>query len=423
MVGWHIAAAAAWESPVEVPLEQPVRAAALADVGATPALVLTTDTGLVAVDLGSRVAVARTDGVGAIAVVDLDGDGRGELLQCGPGGVAWWPTAGGVFGRPKPLSATPCDDMSVDAAASWPQIVVRSGDTFVRLGPDGDGALRETPLGLTLDGEPRMAWSEDAVVFGRVGGRTLVLATGDTSGVLPTGGPLVDLAGDGDGLVWVVGGDSPAAMRGAWRVALEQPPHRLELADIDGDGVSDVLVAGADGWIHPPALTGLPVGDVVTADADGDGVHDLYIADGEALWWVRGDARGAAPAVATEDPPEAPPVTANPSDNATSDAGWPPKQWLDGPRVPYEQLPPPAVVTLDGGAWAVVTVYAGQPVDLQLAPRARVHAVDGLPTMRLAGDVLHYAAPPGDIGVWRVSVRDGRRWDGFVLEVWPRPPG
>ncbi len=91
-------------------------------------------------------------------------------------------------------------------------------------------------------------------------------------------------------------------------------------ADVDGDGVAEVIVEGAivdgatgevEALLTPPGLTMFYRGPLV-ADLDGDGAREIvigdtaYDADGVELWTLGGEVRSAFPALAQlDDDPEA----------------------------------------------------------------------------------------------------------------------
>ncbi|HET9599728.1 MAG TPA: FG-GAP-like repeat-containing protein [Anaeromyxobacteraceae bacterium] len=117
----------------------------------------------------------------------------------------------------------------------------------------------------------------------------------------------------------VIGGASPGELAGTIRVVdasrreplrrtgIEIPMTRggLVVADLDGDGRAEMLIAGAGGayelarsasgyeqrWMHPFALGGVAPQAVAALDLDGDGKAEIFLAGGGAIVELDGATR------------------------------------------------------------------------------------------------------------------------------------
>jgi hypothetical protein len=229
-----------------------------------------------------------------VTTSDLDRDGVVDVIAAdGYGGVTiWFGTGDGRFGRPVDVStdSTMCSwvtaaDLNQDGAVDLVTTNSRlghgqsDGSVSVLLG-SGHGSFRAP------------------VVYADVGAQPTMVLVADLNGdervdlVTPDGYPSTDdavLLGTGDG-----GFLDPV------HVTVGDNPHSSALADLDGDGILD-LVAGNLGTSFDPAN---PNGDVVylpglgdatfgtpvtiadpfptflvLADLDGDGLPDLVVSD------------------------------------------------------------------------------------------------------------------------------------------------
>ena len=284
---------------------------------------------------GSRLALSlgRT-GSELLAV----GEGGAALLEAGAG----LETRGGQLpdpGEGAPLDLVPfdadgdCDDdalvvLADGATALWRR---EADGSFVAAdgGPDEQGAAAAAAADVDEDGDLDLA-------VGGPGGLTVWLNDGagrfarhpnDVAGDGAT--DVVRLAFgdfDGDGAIDLVagrGGAEAAPPRVLFNdgsggfstapAALPELPRRiraLAVADVDGDGVTDLVAAGLDmpitlyvsrgdgrledrSFVSLPAVDPVDVTSLAAADWDGDCLADLIVglADGGALSW-RGDAAG-----------------------------------------------------------------------------------------------------------------------------------
>lgn len=188
------------------------------------------------VDIGASVTAAPR-------VVDLDGDGAEEIIIATNDGRLFVlePTA--------------------DVLAGWP----------VKL--DGEASLAASIVGapalapLQVDGPPSIA---TVTIAGRV-------FLHDSQGKLHDG--------------W------PKLVRSSTATEVTLGPV---MADLDGDGVTDVLVTTASGVLDAwsstgralagfPISIGAPVGPPAVGDVDGDGLNDIVVNSRDRAWCYRGD--------------------------------------------------------------------------------------------------------------------------------------
>ncbi|MDP6529500.1 MAG: FG-GAP-like repeat-containing protein, partial [Gemmatimonadota bacterium] len=219
-------------------------------------------------------------------VVDLDGDGRGEIVAASYDGFVYaWRTDG--------ANAAP------DPVPGWPVFHAATGLRSSPVAADVDGDGLPEIVTVAHDGRIRALEADGSLVPGwpRVTGRG---GTGSTPAV-------ADLDGDGRDDVVVSGTDSLLyALSGSgedlpgWPVAMgAEGLASPVLADLDGDGTLEVIAPDEDGRIHAFRLS----------DGDGDGV-----ADSCPGWPVSGASSEAtipSPAVADLDGDGFPEVIAN----------------------------------------------------------------------------------------------------------------
>lgn len=359
-----------------------------------------------------------------VAVVDLDGDGRPEIVS----GVEGEPRLeirqldGGAFVRRPGAIDAPVSTRAIAAADL-----------------DGDGALD-----LLLTGP-----ASHAVTFGRGDGTfdpRMALSTGAGIEGIPR---VADLDRDGrPDVIECVGGalywrrnagqrvfDRPARLEG-----VPEGACRARLADMDGDGRLDLLALdpdgrldlafgrGAGGFVDARALLEGGVAGFDIADFDGDGRLDVVAADGQGVRLIRGGVRGplAVEALAIEPAPQRGAIRLVDLDRD----GWPDVLWFadDGPRW---------CLGAGGGALGACARAGWQPPELEglpdgarwVAARWTVEDVDGDGAQDVIGVVtveldrqicgrgerldacLQAALAPAPVRVWRDA---GRPIDGPV---------
>ena len=232
----------------------------------------------------SQTEIWRNDGAGQftpgerwplaspIAVADLDGDGRDDLVATTSSGMSV------VFSV---SASTPAlEHLSSDVKPGW----LASGD-------------------INADGADEIVVGNDVWIQVFEGASDRVLRRGRAIRI-PTayGGAIADLDGDGRGelitssagpVVLGFSEDLRKAERRPYRYRFRPIDHKLVVADIDGDGIVDVSAlsaGGADGLLVWPGLGASNLGaartwwrpsgnrtvrDYVVADLDGDGRADV----------------------------------------------------------------------------------------------------------------------------------------------------
>lgn len=282
-----------------------------------------------------------------ITAADLDGDGRDEVVAVTNDEIYLVDRAddGSGFVRtatlPLPGAPRSLVTLDVDDDGHLDVVLGTLEDTFRFVG-DGNGGLAD-PVSLGFPGRPMIATdidsdgTEELLLFGGV--TELRRSRGDGT----FGDPQVFDAGEqyapaalarlGQSgrrdLVAPVGGDSrhwvavfPQTDGGfewtdARALAANLPGEQsVRVADVDGDGLDDLIVLAAAGELHVmlgrsgsgPLLRALPPARpdgtgryFAVADLDGDGALDLVRGDIDGLWLLTGRGDGTfAPSVALE---------------------------------------------------------------------------------------------------------------------------
>ena len=234
---------------------------------------------------------------------DLDGDGDLDVLwaEAGDDVVAWMPNDGrGHFGPEQDI-----DDMPTIAGPTW----VDAADL------DGDGDL---DVLAAMHGEGRVAWYENDGVGGFGPAQNITTAAASVRCVLAAD---VDGDGDADVLSASQGDDKVAWYENTDGLGTFGPQlvitsaadgtRSVRAADLDGDGVRDVIVAspfdhtvawfandgqGVFGPEQAITTTVLAALDVAAADIDGDGDLDALTAsagDDKIAWYENLDGLGS----------------------------------------------------------------------------------------------------------------------------------
>ena len=234
---------------------------------------------------------------------DLDGDGDLDVLwaEAGDDVVAWMPNEGrGDFGPELDI-----DDMATIAGPTW----VDAADL------DGDGDL---DVLAAMHGEGRVAWYENDGLGGFGPAQNITTAAASVRCVLAAD---VDGDGDADVLSASQGDDKVAWYENTDGLGTFGPQlvittaadgtRSVRAADLDGDGVRDVIVASpfdhtvawfandGQGGFGPEidlTTTVLGASDAAAADIDGDGDLDALTAspgDDKVAWYENLDGLGS----------------------------------------------------------------------------------------------------------------------------------
>ncbi len=283
----------------------------------------------------------------AVAVADIDRDGRTDVVLVTAGSLSWYRNAAGngSLWTPQAIAGALAGGWAVDTAdvdgdgdldvlvatrdddtLAWHENVGGAGTSWTRrvISATADGAAGVRAADVDRDGDldalavstfdGRLAWHENSSGNG---------SAWSAHDIATLGAPLAldaaDVDGDGDvdalsasqstdSLVWAenLGGGAAWTTRGV--ASGPDNPLATRAADVDGDGDLDVLAAsfldGRIGWhrnqtLHrnacfrqsiPIAAPGLEPVVALSADVDGDGGIDVAWSSNNRLAWERNAA-------------------------------------------------------------------------------------------------------------------------------------
>jgi hypothetical protein len=248
------ALASAWEPEIRaVSTAAPPRSVALGD----------RDGGRIVVGQDGRISIldaagreqdaADADGE-AVALWDVDEDGLSDVIACGGDGFVWVPWgADGALGEPILVDPSACSAVAVWNAASGAVVATSDGSGVQVWSASGGVFVGPADQGVILGGPPVLAAGDDGLAAGSLGDRVVYVGRSAwSSAELPAGVAAIawkpgegPWAAAGDRLIPVEGG-SEERVYGAGAFAW---------ADVDADGVID-LVAASDGeWLIVDAST------------------------------------------------------------------------------------------------------------------------------------------------------------------------
>jgi hypothetical protein len=390
------------------------------------AIVVTGAGGTRSYDLSGALRAESTTAGTAVAARDPDGDGLADVVVCGADGVRWLARGTTTFEKPRVISTTAC------SAVVWTGdriVAAGAGVTEWTVGDDGPGEPRV--LDETAPAFPTIAVQGDWVAVAGVGGQEIREYGPDGRSVIATGGAIAGLAASARGWTWSLAATGELADVTRQKVVVSPSPGRLAAADLDGNGVIDVVVqheARVGVVLAGEAferLSAAPSGVLALAagDGDADGCGDLVFGTGSGFQVVRGLCEGAA--VASE---EAPPAVKKPTRVTQGHVSpRPPALEEDGTPPEEAEEEPPAEVGSEGGGVVRRTVVladrprlevpAGQRLEATLvAPRGeqRTFAGRGGPEglVVYGGGRLVFEPEADQVGTWHVSVR---MWGGPAL--------
>ncbi|MCO4747872.1 MAG: hypothetical protein KC912_23955 [Proteobacteria bacterium] len=295
-----VSASAFAADPVEVPLPVPATAI-VADAEAL--LAIGPEGGLVMVLESMEKRPVELSAVAA-TLADIDGKPGPELVVCGDAGVAVleWPSRAAIVER-----AGACAALAVGRDADGP-VILAVGAKLSVLRFEA-GGLKQLASAEAPEGTPVVAAGGDRFVVGTVGGDTLVERSAWGESTIATGGALGGVAYR-DGL-WLWSLTDQDTLMGQLKEELltGRGPGLLQVADLNGDGVDDVVVQHADrvGIVQSSSEEMIPWRGPVSAVAvDRQACPTVWVASEGLLRGFEQDCVTQAPPVAAAVSP--PPV-------------------------------------------------------------------------------------------------------------------
>ncbi len=239
----------------------------------------------------SGTALGSVDAELATLAYDLDGDGWDDLVSCGDAGLVRSSWSGAMPDAPVVVDGSACSGVFSEDFGGAPGIAV-AGDGTVTLWTDdgGGGFTGPTATNLVATGTVRVAMNATDLAASAVGGDTLGDLGSRGVSSLALGGVLADVIGNG--MSWRVALSDAQVIRDldGGDTALAAVPVRMLQADLDADGLDELIVLEADRVeVFPGDGSGVVSADVpvgatllTTADVSGDGCNDLVIGDPSA---------------------------------------------------------------------------------------------------------------------------------------------
>lgn len=275
----------------------------------------------------------------ALERFDVDADGDDEILLCGAAGlVALDPTGFATA----PLTTTPCDDVARVVDPTGAHLYVADG-TLRRYDVGEGGLIDRGPVG-NFVGKPRLAAAERRLGAADTERTRIAVFDGSERREILASGVVGDLVATPSGFLWTIPRLGVAEDEAGVRWPIGPSPSRVLPAQLDADGVGDLVVLHRDnGTVAAVAGRGggrqsryFPEGPsaVAVGRLDDDPCDDLVVGFAETPGYAVLYTRPCAPAPVVEPPS---PDEAAPLDLS---GGWrAPEPVAPRPRVLGAQVP------------------------------------------------------------------------------------
>lgn len=271
MIPLLVATAAAYEWAEVGVAEVPSGASAVVLAGEVALVVGRTETWAIALD-GTPLAQAATGGEGAIAA-------DGALWICGESGLLSLPWDGGGFGEPTVLVDSACAALIMTATG-----VLAGTDTAWTAESDGAGGLgAPEAVAMTFTGAPLLAADGDEVGAASRGGAGYQVLGERGVSTYATGGDVSGFGVVGGDWAWTVADPPTLHTAAGASVSLATAPGAFLSADLDADGLDELVVAhpgalgvvwGASGEVAAVSAS-VDASSLAATDADGDGCAEV----------------------------------------------------------------------------------------------------------------------------------------------------
>ncbi len=229
-------------------------------------------------DRDTGVVVAEVaQGGAAVITRDPDGDGVSDLWVCGEQGVWSVPWGPDMLGPRTQVTTALCDAIIEEPGG----IVTVNSSVSGWLDDGAGGVTGPSDLGFAaLVGQPLLAWDGVDLAITEVGAGTIQVRSSLGVSLLDPGGTIGGLGLKDSALAWTLS-EGWLGWRNGLGIALASGAGAFVVADLDADGIEDVVVTHAAGLglvrggVESLTALGGGAASLTAGDLDGDGCDEI----------------------------------------------------------------------------------------------------------------------------------------------------